>query len=273
LFEVPLQTVASKSTKKSHEHRCISVRANSYRSIIFTQALSVTAAVLLAVVLVSADTVSYGPPSRSEAAPYLPSGWRPSGRQFLLPVRQNYDFYLPSAVYGAPTTTQQSTTTEQVTSTTEVPTTTEVRHCHKLSAAPVFRDRTPCRIEYRYQSAWCPSYKTETFINNALENFKTRMKPNSPFSFRNLLGSNNPVWSDHKATLKTTARIPIDTCGNYGVNIHVDLSTLRNIPRICRSVHHTFQSSKCLQALAIAKNNYSLLTTLLTDSLTFLSTM
>jgi len=69
------------------------------------------------------------------------------------------------------------------------------------------------------------------------------MKPNSPFSFRNLLGSNSPVWSDHKATLKTTTRIPVDPCGNYGVNTHVDLSTPRNIPRISRSVHHTFQST------------------------------
>jgi hypothetical protein len=32
-----------------------------------------------------------------------------------------------------------------------------------------------------------------------------------------LLGSNNPVWSNHKATLKTTARIPVDSCGNYGI--------------------------------------------------------
>ena len=123
-----------------------SVRAYSYPSIIFTQALSVTSAVLLAVVLVSAERVSYGPPSRVEAAPYVPSGWRPSGSQFLLPVRQNYDYYLPPAVYGAPATTQQPTTTEQETTTTEVPTTTEVRHCHKLSAAPVLRDRTPCTI-------------------------------------------------------------------------------------------------------------------------------
>jgi hypothetical protein len=161
---------AVKSTKRSDEHRRISVRAYSYRSIIFTQALSVTAVVLLAVALVSAESVSYGAPSRAEAAPYLPSGWRPSGRQFLLPIRQNYDLYFPPSVYGSPTTTQQPTTTEQVTTTTDVPTTTEVRHCHKLSAAPVLRDRTPCRIAYRYQSAWCPSHKTETLINNALKN-------------------------------------------------------------------------------------------------------
>ncbi|GFG38705.1 hypothetical protein Cfor_07019 [Coptotermes formosanus] len=90
------------------------------------KALSVISAVLLAVVLVSAEPVSYGPPSKAEAAPYPPSGWRPSGRQFLLPVRQNYEYYLPPAVYGAPTTTQQPTTTEQeTTTTTELPTTTE----------------------------------------------------------------------------------------------------------------------------------------------------
>jgi hypothetical protein len=52
------------------------------------------------------------------------------------------------------------------------------------------------------------------------------MKPKSPLSFWNLLGSNNLVWSDQKTTLKTTARIPVDPCGNYGVNIHANLSTL-----------------------------------------------
>jgi len=99
------------------------------------------------------------------------------------------------------------------------------------------------------------------------------MKPKSSFSYWNLLGSNNPVWSDDKATIKTTARNPVDPCGNYGVNTHADLSTPRNIPPLCRSVQHTFQNSNHLQALTFAKNNYSLLTTLLTDSLTFLSTL
>jgi len=99
------------------------------------------------------------------------------------------------------------------------------------------------------------------------------MKPKSPFSFWNLLGSNNPVWLDQKATLKTTARIPVDPYSNYGVNTHANLSTPRNNLHISPSVHHTFQSFNHLQALAFAKNNYSLLTTLLTDSETFLRTL
>jgi hypothetical protein len=101
---------------------------------IFSQVLSITSAVLLALALVSAEPEpqrfrvdSYGPPAEVEAAPYVPSGWRPSGRQFLLPTRQN--LYVPPAAYGPPTTTQAPTTTEQATTTTEVPTTTEVRHC------------------------------------------------------------------------------------------------------------------------------------------------
>jgi hypothetical protein len=125
---------------RQHTH-VFSYSVQSFKhSVIFTQALSVTSAVLLAAVLVSAETVSYGPPSKTEGAPYAPSGWRPSGRQFLLPVRQNYEYYVPPAVYGAPTTTQQPTTTEQETTTTELPTTTEVRHYHSLSASPVFGD-------------------------------------------------------------------------------------------------------------------------------------
>lgn len=93
--------------------------------------MSVTSAILLAVVLVSAEPEpprfrggSYGAPSEVEEAPYAPSGWRPSGRQFLLPIRQTY--YAPPAAYGTPTTEQATTTTEQPT-TTEVPDTTEVR--------------------------------------------------------------------------------------------------------------------------------------------------
>ncbi|XP_021931388.1 uncharacterized protein LOC110835463 isoform X2 [Zootermopsis nevadensis] len=91
--------------------------------------MSVTSAILLAVVLVSAEPEpprfrggSYGAPSEVEEAPYAPSGWRPSGRQFLLPIRQTY--YAPPAAYGTPTTEQATTTTEQPT-TTEVPDTTE----------------------------------------------------------------------------------------------------------------------------------------------------
>ncbi|PSN42141.1 hypothetical protein C0J52_17138 [Blattella germanica] len=88
--------------------------------------LSVVCAIL-AVVLVSAEPEpprfrnSYGPPSEAEEAPYPPSGWRPSGRQFFLPARQS-NFYAPPAAYGPPT--EEPTTTEQPT-TTEVPTTTE----------------------------------------------------------------------------------------------------------------------------------------------------
>lgn len=101
------------------------------QSLTFVQVMSVTSAILLAVVLVSAEPEpprfrggSYGAPSEVEEAPYAPSGWRPSGRQFLLPIRQTY--YAPPAAYGTPTTEQATTTTEQPT-TTEVPDTTEVR--------------------------------------------------------------------------------------------------------------------------------------------------
>jgi hypothetical protein len=99
------------------------------------------------------------------------------------------------------------------------------------------------------------------------------MKTTSPFSFWNVLDSNNLVQSDHKARLKTTARIPVDPCSNYGVNTHANLSTPRNSPPICLSVQHSLQSSSHLQVLAFAKNNYSLHTTLLTKSVTFLSTL
>lgn len=98
------------------------------------------------------------------------------------------------------------------------------------------------------------------------------MKITSPFSFWNFLESNNLVRSD-KATLKTTARIPVDPCGNYGVNTHANLSIPRNNHPICRSVQHSLESSNQLQVPAFAKNNYSLHTTLLTKSVTFLSTL
>lgn len=75
---------------------------------------------------------SYGPPSEVEEAPYAPSGWRPSGRQFLLPIRQNS--YIPPAAYGPPPTTAQPTTTEQEPTTTEAPTTTEVRKALSLAS-------------------------------------------------------------------------------------------------------------------------------------------
>nr|CAD7264771.1 unnamed protein product [Timema shepardi] len=85
----------------------------------------------------SGTASQYGTPdSEVEAAPYQPSGWRPSGRQFLLPVRQSAPvYYAPPEQYGPPSTeaapanvTEEqepaTTTTEQPT-TTDLPTTTE----------------------------------------------------------------------------------------------------------------------------------------------------
>ncbi|XP_069698118.1 uncharacterized protein [Periplaneta americana] len=112
--------------------------------------MKVLSLVLLAVVFVSAKPEpeaprfrynSYGVPAEVEEAPYPPSGWRPSGRQFFLPARQS-SYYAPPVAYGPPTTTEQPT--EEPT-TTEVPTTTEPETSAELAdgngADPSVADR------------------------------------------------------------------------------------------------------------------------------------
>ncbi|XP_049832453.1 uncharacterized protein LOC126273083 [Schistocerca gregaria] len=96
--------------------------------------------VLAVAVLLFAATVSarpeapsnqYGAPSGASSAPaasasgpYPPSGWRPAGRQFVLPSRQSAAVYPPPQQYGPPPTTTEAaeaTTTEQPTTTASVP--------------------------------------------------------------------------------------------------------------------------------------------------------
>ncbi|XP_067011755.1 uncharacterized protein [Anabrus simplex] len=64
----------------------------------------------------------YGAPEEGNEAPYPPSGWRPSGRQFVLPARQS-SYYAPPQQYGPPST--EAATTEEPTTTEAEPTTTE----------------------------------------------------------------------------------------------------------------------------------------------------
>ncbi|XP_067006835.2 uncharacterized protein [Anabrus simplex] len=70
----------------------------------------------------AALNTGYGAPEEANEAPYPPSGWRPSGRQFVLPARQS-SYYAPPQEYGPPST--EAATTEQPTTTEAEPTTTE----------------------------------------------------------------------------------------------------------------------------------------------------
>ncbi|XP_067006747.2 uncharacterized protein [Anabrus simplex] len=73
----------------------------------------------------AALNTGYGAPEEANEAPYPPSGWRPSGRQFVLPARQS-SYYIPPPPppqYGPPST--EAPTTEQPTTTEAEPTTTE----------------------------------------------------------------------------------------------------------------------------------------------------
>ncbi|XP_063217930.1 uncharacterized protein LOC134528323 [Bacillus rossius redtenbacheri] len=85
-------------------------------------------AVVLALAAAAAAELpaNYGSPdAQVEAAPYPPSGWRPSGRQFQLPARQSSN-YLPPPQYGPPQYGPPEEETTEQPSTTELPTTTEV---------------------------------------------------------------------------------------------------------------------------------------------------
>lgn len=62
---------------------------------------------IFVIVFVAAAVVVYAEPPR---APYVPSGWKPSGQQFRLPERQQR---IPQK-YGPPTTTESDITTTEL---------------------------------------------------------------------------------------------------------------------------------------------------------------
>lgn len=92
----------------------------------FQQPIALLVSTVACVVSVHADT-SYTPPPASggpypaasspSPAPYPPSGWKPSGRQFLLPSRQTAtaSSYLPPKTYGPPKPTTPAVETEATT--------------------------------------------------------------------------------------------------------------------------------------------------------------
>ncbi|KAK7873996.1 hypothetical protein R5R35_013408 [Gryllus longicercus] len=75
----------------------------------------------------------YGAPAEANEAPYPPSGWRPSGRQFLLPARQTNYYVPPPVEYGPPSTEAATEPPTEEPTTTEVPTTEQPEESNEFA--------------------------------------------------------------------------------------------------------------------------------------------